>query len=96
MPPELQQMINAQQQAVQQAEFKMYFLGYTTYAAIIICAVFTVLIFWKLCQIQRHLAAGPTVGQPSRFTPPATPPAEVRVPSGPRMAQDDSRYMPKK
>jgi len=47
-PNDLQNLINEQQQALHQAEFQMDFLGFATHAAIIICAIFSVLIFWKL------------------------------------------------
>ncbi len=89
-------MINAQQQALQQAQIKMYLLGYTTYAAIIICAIFAVLIFWKLCQIQKQLTAHNSVGQSNPFVQPTTPRTEASLLSGSQMVQDDSRYMPNK
>ncbi len=94
MPPELQQILNSQQQALQQAQFKMYLLGYSTYAAIIICAIFAALIFWKLCQIQKQLSARNPVGQLD-LGQPVPPRAEPRSLSTSRTVQDDSRYMPK-
>ena len=50
-PNDMQNLINAQRQA----EFQMYFLAYSTYAAIIICAIFSILIFWRLRDIADEL-----------------------------------------
>jgi len=91
MTPELQQILDSQQEALRQAQFKMNFLAYSTYAAIIICAVFSVLIFWKLCQIQKQLRL-PATREKTALSPSAVIPIDSPIP--PR--QDDSKYMPKK
>jgi hypothetical protein len=96
MAAELQQLIEAQQRAVQEAQFKMYFLAYTTYADILVCAVFAVLIFWKLCQIQKQLSTRSPVGQSNNLVQPTTPRTEAGPVSASRAVLDDSRYMPKK
>ena len=79
------------------AQRQMRFLGYSTYVAIIVCAIFAVLIFWKLCQIQKQLLVN---SQSWRSTPssPATPFGnEATPPTGTRSPMDDdSRFMPKK
>jgi hypothetical protein len=50
-PNDMQNVLNMQQQAADVAiHFK--FLVYSTHAAIIVCAIFSILIFWKLCQIK--------------------------------------------
>ena len=54
-PNDMQNLINAQRQA----EFQMYFLAYSTYAAIIICAIFSILIFWRLRDIADELRKSP-------------------------------------
>ncbi len=46
-PNDMQNLINAQQQAANVA-IHLEFLVYSTYVAILICTVFLVLIFWKL------------------------------------------------
>jgi hypothetical protein len=88
-PNDIQNLINAQQQAVQRAEFQMYFLGYTTYAAIIICAIFSVLIFCKLRDINAEflkLRIAYEMAQERK--------ARAARPTPPR-ADDPSRLMPK-
>jgi hypothetical protein len=75
----------------------MRFLGYSTYVAIVVCAIFSVLIFWKLCQIQKQLSAD---SQSWRSTPssPANPFGKEPTPLAGTASQipDDSRFMPKK
>ena len=88
-PNDMQNMLNAQQQAIHQAEFQMYFIGYTTYAAIIICAIFSILIFWKLRGIAAEFLK-------FRITYEMVEDRKARAakPTPPR-ADDESRYMPK-
>jgi hypothetical protein len=93
MTPELQRLIDQADAAQRKAEF----LGYSTYLAIIICGVFSVLIFWKLCQIQKQLMAN-VQAQLSM----SSSPARSSISSAPVVAnnpklpvQDDSRYRPK-
>lgn len=88
-PNDMQALLAAQQQALQRAEFQMYFIGYSTYAAIIICAIFSVLIFWKLRQMadefkRFRIAYEFAEDRKARATAPAA-----------RHAADDSRFMPK-
>jgi hypothetical protein len=70
-------------------------MGYSTYAAILICAVFSILIFWKLCQIKTLLQSSAHV-YPTRPTVPTvfqtSPFADA---SKPEAAPDDSRFQPK-
>jgi hypothetical protein len=93
MPQDLQNLM-AQAEAAQR---QMRFLGYSIYASIVVCAIFSVLIFWKLCQIQKQLVAS-SQSWPSTQSPPANPVAsEAAPPPGTRFQfQDDSRFMPKK
>jgi len=88
-PNDMQNLISAQQQAIHHAEFQVYFFGYTTYAAIIICAIFSVLIFWKLRGIadeflKFRIAYEMAEGRKARAAKP-TPPR----------GDDESRFMPK-
>ena len=85
----MQNLLNAQQQALHQAEFQMYFLGYSTYAAIIICAIFSILIFRKLRDIAHELRKFRIAFEMAddRKTQSAAP--------APPRADDDSRYLPK-
>lgn len=75
----------------------MEFVGYSTYASLVICAVFSILIFWKLCQIQKQLP-----GRPQSPYSPKSPPEKLAAhdlrppPATPQIGQDDSRYLPKK
>ena len=88
-PNDIQNLINAQQQAMQRAEFQMYFLGYTTYAAIIICAIFSVLIFWKLRGIADEFLK-------FRIAYEMAEDRKARAhKSSPPRADGDSRFMPK-
>jgi hypothetical protein len=88
-PNDMQNLLNAQQQALHQAEFQMYFLGYSTYAAIIICAVFSILIFLRLRNIADELRMFRIAFEMAedRKTQSAAP--------APPRADDDSRYLPK-
>jgi hypothetical protein len=88
-PYDPQSIANAYQQAADvSAHFK--FLIYSAEFAIIICALFSVLIFWKLCQIHKQLAANAA----SQSMPPSSQePASAATPAPP--AVDDSRYLPK-
>ena len=88
-PNDIQNLLNAQQQAMQRAEFQMYFFGYTTYAAIIVCAIFSVLIFWKLRAIADEFLK-------FRITYEMAEERKARAlkPTPPR-ADDDSRFLPK-
>jgi len=90
---DIQNILNAQQQAYQQAadvgaHFK--FLIYSSYAALMVCAIFLILIFWKLCQIQKQLAANAT----SQTMPPSSQEPDFAAAPAPP-ADDDSRYAPK-
>jgi len=91
MNPDLQALYQQMQQAQQHA----IFMGYSTYAAILICAVFSVLIFWKLCQIKTLLQSS-AHAYPARPTVPTvfqtSPFADA---SKPETAPDDSRFQPK-
>ena len=100
MTPEFQNLINQSQQNLAAAQFKMYLLVYSTYAAILICAIFSILIFWKLCQIHKHLTA---TDQPQNPFRPAGPIADLAAGSAANQAahtepppdSEDKRYMPK-
>jgi type I restriction enzyme M protein len=63
--------------------------GYFTYAAIIICAIFSILIFWKLRDIADELRKFRIAFEmaDNRKTQSAAP--------APLRADDDSRYLPK-
>jgi|ERR1035437_3656838 hypothetical protein len=100
MTPEMQNMIQQAQQANEHALFQAKLLGYSTYAAICICAVFSILIFWKLCQIQKLLATNSLLQTASQPVNPFTD-SEARIAAGnpplssiPRTSKDE-RYMPK-
>jgi hypothetical protein len=96
MTPELQNLLNAQQEAAQQAsDVSMHFkfLPYSTFAAMIICAVFSVLIFWKLCQIHRGLR-GHSMMRPDPLRVPTTSSSGSSFPMQ-SAAEDDTQYMPK-
>jgi hypothetical protein len=88
-PNDMQNLVNMQQQALQRAEFQMYFLGYSTYVAIIICAIFSILIFWKLRDIADELRQFRIA-----FEMADDRKAQSAAPT-PRRADDDSRYTPK-
>ena len=88
MNPDMQ----AVYQQMQQAQQHVMFIGYSTYAAIIICAIFSVLIFWKLCQIKSLLQSSPHTHSMKPAAQPASPFAAK--PTSPR-ADDESRFMPK-
>ena len=99
MTPELQKMMNAQLDASQQvADVAAYFkfLAYSSYAALIICAIFSVLIFWKLCQIQKQLFANSQSWR-SKPSSPANPFGNEPTPPPGTESQihNDSRFMPK-
>ena len=87
MNPDLQAVYQQMQQAQQHA----IFMGYSTYAAILVCAVFSILIFWKLCQIKTLLQSPSRAKQVVQTV---SHPATVAPMS--RRAADDSRYLPKK
>ena len=40
---------------IEAAQRHAQFLGYSTYGTIIVCAIFSILIFWKLCHIKALL-----------------------------------------
>lgn len=92
MTPELQNVMAQVESAQRHAQF----ISYSAYAAIIVCAIFTVLIFWKLCQIQEQLLANSLFqrsipGSPAgSFTTAGTPPENPWA-----AGKEDSRYMPK-
>lgn len=94
---DLQNLMNAQQQAYQQAaDVSMHFkfLVYSTHLAIIICAIFSVFIFWKLCQIKTLLQS--VHGDPARqsgSTAPETSPSVDSPQTG--LEDDDSRFRPR-
>jgi hypothetical protein len=91
---DMQNIQSVQQQAYDVAvHFKL--LAYSTYAAIILCAIFSVLIFWKLCQIQKLLAANSPGEQANPFLPSASSIAPATPPSYSPPPPDDSRYLPK-
>jgi len=93
-PNDMQDILEMQRQAAVLARHSE-FLGYTAYAALLICAIFSVLIFWKLCQIKALLQSSAqtyptkqtaqTTFQSSPFAAKSTPPH----------ADDDSRFVPK-
>jgi cytochrome oxidase assembly protein ShyY1 len=97
MTPELQNMLAQAQQNAAAAQRQMQFIGYSTYLSIVVCAIFSVLIFWKLCQIQKQLFANSQC-EHSKSSSPARPSAnEPTSPSSTRSPiPDDSRFMPKK
>jgi hypothetical protein len=96
MPPDLQKLMESQTQAYQQASdvsvhFKL--LIYSSYAALLICAIFSILIFWKLCQIQKQLAA-----KPSNFNQHPVTGDYAATPTPPDFTaseSDDDRFRPK-
>jgi hypothetical protein len=91
-PNDMQALLNAQQQAYQQAadvavHFK--FLVYSSYASIIICAVFSILIFLKLRNIADEFRM-------FRIAYEMADDRKIQIPvPTPRPADDDSRYLPK-
>lgn len=92
MTPELQNLMAQAEAAQRHAQF----LGYSTYAAIIVCAIFSVLIFWKLCQIQKQLLNISPTQRSVSSSPAKTVTTEATSPPNPQSpAQNDSRYMPK-
>jgi hypothetical protein len=93
-PNDMQNVLNIQQQA---ADVGMHFkfLVYSTHAAIIICAIFSVLIFWKLCQIKTLLQSRAQTFLGKRTTQPTSQPASFAATPAPPRADDDSRYLPK-
>ena len=99
MTPELQALLQQAQQAQQHALTQTYFLGYTTFACIVVCALFSTLIFWKLCQIQKTLGAAPrsAVSAPQQQTLAAAACAQGSTAGSDRSKPqaDESRYMPK-
>ena len=97
MTPEMQQLLQQAQQnlevTMQAAQRQAQIVFYTTWFSIMICAVFAVLIFWKLCQIHKQLLFESAMRQP---IPPEPASLESVSPSNPRpMSHDESRYMPK-
>jgi hypothetical protein len=95
MTPQMQAVLQQAQAAQEQALWQMKFFGYSSYAAILICALFTVLLFWKLCAIEKRLKRpwqGPGSSTRNQGAPPPSP-------GGPfvagRKQPDESRYMPK-
>ena len=85
MNPDMQAVYQQMQQAQQHAMF----IGYTTYAAIIICAIFSVLVFLKLRDIAAEFLK-------FRITYEMAEDRKARAakPTPPR-TDDQSRYMPK-
>ncbi len=67
MTPDLQNMLAQAQQNVAAAQRWALFVGYSSYAALIICALFSVLIFCKLCQIAAPVELPLQVQQPNIF-----------------------------
>jgi len=96
MTPELQNLMGQAQQNMVAAPQHAQFLGYSTYLAIIICAIFSVLIFWKLCQIQKQLSVRPQQMTSSASSLSGLPSAESAAQIRSKLAPDDSRYMPNK
>jgi hypothetical protein len=91
MNPDLQAVYQQMQQAQQHA----IFMGYSTYAAILVCAVFSVLTFWKLCQIKTLLQSS-THAYPARQTVSTVFQTSLFTDaSKPETAPDDSRFQPK-
>jgi len=88
-PNELQDLVEMQRQMMALARHSEFF-ACTTYMAILICAVFSILIFWKLCQIKGLLE------RPQNLSVPVTTTARVATPAVTPSRSDDSRYMPKK
>lgn len=91
MNPDLQ----AVYQQMQQAQQYTIFIGYSTYAAILICAALSVLIFWKLCQIKTLLqtsAQAYLVKQAAQRTSKSSSAVDSGTP--PR-TDEDSRFRPK-
>lgn len=96
MTPELQNLLNQAQQNVAASQRFVQFIGYTTFFAILICAIFSVLIFWKLCQIQKHLAV---TAHPMNPGIPVNPFADLAARTAhpaPPPVDDDDRFRPKK
>jgi len=93
MTPELQNLM-AQAEAAQR---QMRFLAYSTYVSIVVCAIFSVLIFWKLCQLQKQLLANFQSWRSTQLSP-ANPFGNEPTPQPGRGSPipDDSRFMPKK
>ena len=97
MPPQYQQLMEQTQQAQQQLlDISMHakFLAYSTYVAIILCAIFSILIFWKLCQIHQQLVANAKSQPATPFTRPQMTGSELSPAIQP--IPDDSRWIPKK
>jgi hypothetical protein len=97
MTPELQNLLVQAQQNAAGAQRHAQFVGYSTYVAIIVCVIFAVLIFWKLCQIQKQLI---TNSHTQQWKPSAQAglvnPEPTMPPTAQSRIQDDSRYMPKR
>jgi hypothetical protein len=108
MTPELEAAMRQYQAAMADmpSPWQAKAMSYSMYAAIIICAIFSILIFWKLWQIERHLR-GPQSAPAQRPTPDAARyadadpqrltinyPTNPSAPLGPK--KDDAKYMPRR
>ena len=99
MLPNYQAIMQQASAAQERALWELYFVGFLSWAPILVCAVFTVLVFWKLCRIEKALSAILAVDEAAR--PLRQEPtergrrAEGRPALGNEPGEDNSRYMPK-
>lgn len=101
MSPELEASWAEIERGAEAFERQMTFWFYSTWLALLVCAVFSVLVFWKLCQIQQAVAGKRPVARPAAPTSPkpverlAESPLRKRVAEPDDPLPDDSRYMPR-
>jgi hypothetical protein len=82
-PNDMQDVLEMQRQAATLARHSE-FLGCSQHVAILFCAVFSILIFWRLCQFKKLLES-----HPQKPSPVSTAPKPAAL-----SRQDDSPSMP--